>query len=197
MCIRDRHVVIEIPTQTGVAFRLERGQRLRVQDPQGQQVSDLFCFSATDAGEWLSSGRSVDYADTLLLTTGHALYSNRSRVMLRILEDEVGRHDFLMTPCSLAMFQIVARDEAWHPSCHENLAKNLAPFGISPDQISTTFNIFMNVVFEPSGRIHIEPPLSRAGQSILFEAEMDLLVGLTACSHEETCLLYTSDAADE
>jgi uncharacterized protein len=178
--------VIEIPAQTGVAFQLKRGQRLRVQDPQGQQVSDLFCFNQTDPGEWLSSGRSVDYADTLLLTTGHALYSNRSRVMLRIVEDEVGRHDFLMTPCSLAMFQLVANNEEWHPSCHENLAKNLAPFGISPDQISTTFNIFMTVVFEPSGRIHIEPPTSRAGQSIVFRAEMDLLVGLTACSHEET-----------
>jgi uncharacterized protein len=178
--------VIEIPTQTGVGFVLRQGQRLRVQDPEGQQVSDLFCFNRADPGEWLSSGRSVDYADTLLLTTGHALYSNRSRVMLRILEDEVGRHDFLMTPCSLAMFRIVAGNEDWHPSCHENLAKNLEPFGISPDQISTTFNLFMNVVFEPSGRLHIEPPLSRAGQSILLQAEMDLLVGLTACSHEET-----------
>jgi hypothetical protein len=169
-----------------VAFTLRRGQRLRVQDPQGHQVSDLFCFNQSDFGEWLSSGRSIDYADTLLLTKGHVLYSNRSREMLRIVEDEVGRHDFLLTPCSLAMFQIVARNEEWHPSCHENLAKNLAPFGISPDQIATTFNIFMNVVFEPSGRIRIEPPASRAGQSILFEARMDLLVGLTACSHEET-----------
>ena len=175
-----------IPAQTGVAFSLRRGQRLRVQDPEGQQVSDLFCFNQADPGEWLSSGRSIDYADTLLLTRGHPLYSNRSREMLRIVEDDVGRHDFLMTPCSLAMFQIVARNQAWHPSCHENLAKSLAPFGISPDQIATTFNIFMNVVFEPSGRIHIEPPPSRAGQSIVFEAEMDLLVGLTACSHEET-----------
>lgn len=178
--------MIELPAQTGVAFTLRQGQRLRVRDPEGLQVSDLFCFNRTDPGEWLSSGRSVDYADTLLLTTGHALYSNRSRVMLRIVEDEVGRHDFLMTPCSLAMFRLVAGNEEWHPSCHENLAKNLAPFGISPDQISTTFNIFMNVVFEPSGRLHIEPPLSRAGQSILFQAEMELLVGLTACSHEET-----------
>ncbi len=172
--------------QTGFAFRLVQGSTLKVIDPHGQQVSDLFCFSATDLNESLSAGRSIDYADTVFLTAGHQLFSNRSRPMLTILEDTCGRHDFLLTPCSLKMFQLVAGAEIYHPSCHENLAENLAEFGVGPDQISTTFNIFMNVPVKSSGEITILPPTSTAGDFILFRAEMDLFVGLTACSHEET-----------
>jgi len=173
-----------IAPQTGVGFLLERGQRLRVIDPEGEQVSDLMAFARDDRREWLSSGRSLDYANTIYLTTGHVLYSNRSRPMFTILADEVGRHDFLLTPCSIETFRIIYDHQGDHPSCFGNLAKNLAPFGIEPDTIPTTFNIFMNVDVLPSGELKIGPPRSRAGESITFRAEMDLIVGLTACSAE-------------
>lgn len=175
-----------IPVQSGVCFQLLKGQKLKVIDPLGQQVSDLFCFNLRDHAETLSSGRSIDYNDQIYLTKGHDLYSNRSAVMLKILEDSCGRHDFLMTPCSLKMFQIVAQNQAYHPSCHENLAKSFAPYSISEDQISTTFNIFMNVEVSAAGELAIKIPKSKPGDSILLSAEMDLLVGLTSCSHEET-----------
>jgi uncharacterized protein len=175
-----------IAVQSGAGFKLKKGQLLKVTDLKGQQVSDLFCFNLNDFSESLSSGRSIDYNDKIFLSTGHQLYSNRSEVMLSIIEDSCGRHDFLMTPCSLKMFQIVADNSEYHPSCHENLAKSFSEFGISSDQISTTFNIFMNVSVASDGQIKIDQPISKAGDYILFKAEMDLLVGLTSCSHEET-----------
>ena len=177
---------IEIPAQKGAAFLLKRGQRLTVKDPNGQQVSDLFCFSADDPGEWFSAGRSIDYNETIYLTEGHTLYSNRSTPMLQWVKDTCGTHDALMTPCSLKMFQIVAGNDAYHPSCDENLAQNFARFDLSPDRIATTLNIFMNVKVSPEGKVSIHPPRSQAGDSVVFEALMDLIVGLTACSHEET-----------
>lgn len=51
-------------------------------DPRGEQVADLLAFNAHDLDEVISSGRTLDYAETLYLTTGHRLYSNRSQVML-------------------------------------------------------------------------------------------------------------------
>jgi len=176
----------EIPPQSGAGFTLRKGRALKITDPAGLQVADFFCFSLHDPREALSSGRSIDYNDTLRLTRGHALYSNRSEVMAVIQEDTCGRHDFLMPPCSLRMFQLVAGDEAYHPSCHENLAKAFAPFGLGEDQISTAFNLFMNVETAPDGGLSILPPLSKAGDYIVLEARMDLIVGLTACSHEES-----------
>jgi uncharacterized protein len=173
-----------LPPQSGTAFELNEGDVLRVIDPEGEQVADLTAFNRNDINEWLSSGRSIDYANTIYLTTNHVLYSNRSRPMLTITDDEVGRHDFLLTPCSPETFQIIYKDQHYHPSCFENLTTNLRRYGIQPDQIPTTFNIFMNVEVGQDGRLSILPPRSRPGQSISMRAEMDLIVGLTACSAE-------------
>ena len=170
--------------QTGTAFELRAGQELRVIDPEGEQVADFIAFNAADKKEWLSSGRSIDYANRIYLTKGDILYSNRSRPMLTIMEDDVGRHDFLLTPCSPETFEIIYKNDAPHPSCFANLARHLAPFGIEPDAVPTTFNIFMNVEVEADGTLKILPPRSKAGESILLRADMDLIVGLTACSAE-------------
>lgn len=176
-------MVHEIAPRSGVAFELARGQRLRVIDPQGEQVADLLAYNRADVGEVLSSGRSLDYASCIYLTTGHSLYSNRSNVLLKIVEDTVGRHDFLLTPCSAEMFRILYGDAHPHRGCFGNLAAALAPYGVPPDAIPTAFNVFMNVQVDgPTGRLRVDPPLSRAGDFIVFEACMDLVIGLTACS---------------
>lgn len=170
--------------QTGTAFELRAGQSLRVIDLEGEQVADLMAFNLSEKAEWLSSGRSIDYANRIYLTKGDILYSNRSQPMFTILEDDVGRHDFLLTPCSPETFQIIYKNEQYHPSCFENLATGLGRFGIAPDSIPTTLNLFMNVEVDANGVLKILPPRSRAGDSIVLRAEMDLIVGLTACSAE-------------
>lgn len=180
------HALNTLAPQTGTAFRLQAGERLEVIDPQGQQVCDLFCFDWNDRNEYLSASHSVDYNDTIFLTRGHSLYSNASGILLKILEDECGRHDFLMPPCSLKMFQLVGQNNEDHPSCHGNLSRAFKPFGIEPHQITTTFNIFMNVAVRENGALEILPPLSRPGARIVMQAERDLLVGLTACSHPQS-----------
>ena len=176
-------MIHEIAPRSGQALRLAKGQRLRVIDPLGEQVSDMLAFNARDTAEVISSGRTLDYASKLFLTTGDAIWSNRSRVMLKIVEDTVGRHDFLLTPCSKDTFRIIYGDEDPHQGCFGNLSHALEPYGITPDQIPVAFNIFMNVrVDGQSGELRVDPPLSRAGDHILFEAAMDLIIGLTACS---------------
>ena len=182
----DRIGQYHLDPQTGVGFLLGRGEVLRVIDPEGEQVSDLVAFLRGDATEWLSSGRSIDYNNTIYLTTGHVLYSNKSHPMLTILEDRVGKHDFLLTPCSQEMFTILYQHEGYHPSCFGNLATNLARYGIAEHQIPTTFNIFMTVDVDRSGALTTGPPMSRAGDFIDLRAEQDLVVGVTACSAEKS-----------
>ena len=172
--------------QTGVGFLLGRGRLLKITDPRGEQVSDVTAFAREDTSEWLSSGRTIDYANTIYLTKGHTLYSNRSRPMFSIVEDTVGRHDFLLTPCSPETFKLLYDQHDYHPSCFENLARSLATFGVTPDMIPTTFNVFMNVLVLPSGELRIDPPTSRAGDYITLRAETDLIVGVTACSAEKS-----------
>ena len=173
----------EIAPRSGIALAMDKGQRLTVIDPCGEQVADLLAFNRADVREAISSGRTLDYAGKIYLTAGDPLYSNRSNVMLDIVEDSVGRHDFLLTPCSKETFRIIYGDKDPHHGCFGNLANALQPYGIEPDMIPTAFNCFMNVPVDGStGRMTVEPPLSKAGDRIVFSARMDLIIGLTASS---------------
>ena len=176
----------KINKQSGAAFELKKGQKIKVIDPEGEQVSDMVLFNALDKREKLSSGKTLDFEESILISKGNFLWSNRSQKMMKILEDTNGRNDFLLAPCSKETFEIMYQHQGYHPSCFENLYTNLKDYGIEPDDIPTAFNIFMNVQFNPNGKLTVEPPLSKAGDHVLFEAQMDLIVGLTACSAEDS-----------
>jgi uncharacterized protein len=178
---------LTIAPQSGAAVVLEAGDRLAITSPTGEQVADLFAFRADDYGERLSSGRTIDYEGSIFVREGSRLYSNRSNVMFFIEEDTAGRHDFLLTPCSQEMFEKLYGVTAHHPSCFENLVRVLVPHGVSPDDIGITLNVFMRVdVNATTGAIDVAMPSSRPGDVLVLRAEMDLLVGVTACSAELT-----------
>ena len=172
-----------IPPRSGVSFIWKKGQRLKIVDIEGEQVSDFICFNYHDKREYLSSGRTIDYAETILLTIGHSFYSNRSNIMFDMIEDTVGRHDFLLTPCSADTFRIIYGHTEPHRGCFGNLCAVLKKYGIGPDDIPVSFNIFMHVtVDDETGKISVLPPKSKAGDHVVLEASMDIIVGLTACS---------------
>lgn len=172
-----------IPPCSARALKLKTGDALLVIDPEGQQVSDVVAFARDDLREYLSSGRSIDYASRLWLSTGDVLYSNRSRPMFTILEDTCGRHDFTLTPCSKDTFAIIYGHKDPRPGCEGNLVEALAPWDIGVDRIPIAFNVFMNVSVDATdGAIEVCPPTSRPGDYVRLRAEMPLVVALTACS---------------
>jgi len=178
-----RGETIRIPPCSGHAVELEAGDELVVIDPMGQQVSDLTAFCHDDLDEYLSSGRSIDYASKLWLSTGDVLYSNRSRPMFTIVEDTCGRHDFTLTPCSKEMFEKLYGEKEGRPGCEGNLANALAQWGITRDRVPVAFNIFMHVSVDgDTGRIAVLPPRSRPGDYLRLRAQMPLVVAMTACS---------------
>lgn len=171
-----------IPPRSGKGIELKKGQRLKVVDMQGEQVSDFFCFMKDDPEDYLSSGRTMDYLSKLIPSTGDILYSSKSRPMARIVEDSVGRHDFLLTPCSKDTFRIIYGDEHPHHGCEGNLKEAFRSFNMNLEAFPTTLNLFMNVVIDKEGVIKVDAPTSKRGDFIIIEAMEDLLVGLTACS---------------
>jgi uncharacterized protein YcgI (DUF1989 family) len=178
---------VRIEPRTGMGVRLKAGDRLRIVDPEGEQVSDLLAFDAEDPREVLSSGRTIDYNNSIYLREGDTLYSNRSTPMLKLVRDTAGEHDFLLTPCSPEMFRKLYGINSPRPSCFGNLVKNLEPMGIAPDQIGTTLNVFMSVRPDgETGELTIGPPSSGPGDAAEFEVLRDLIVGVTACSAEKS-----------
>lgn len=178
----EHDTVTRIEPRTGTAFTMSAGETLRVIDIEGRQVSDLLAYARSDVREVISNGRTFDYEETIALTMGHCLWSNRSRRMLTITRDDVGHHDFLLTPCSSDTFKHFYPDKPVHRGCFGNLAAALEPWGIGPDAIPTAFNVFMNVPVASDGSLEVLPPTGKAGDVIELRAEMDLVIGLTACS---------------
>ena len=170
-----------IPAASGVGLRLKRGEGLRIIDTEGGQTGDLLAFSK-DGRECLSNGRSFDYGGKIYFSSGDVLWSDRSNRMLTIVADDVGRHDFLYASCTQEMYRIERKVTGYHPNCADNLRDALQELNISPAALPTSFNFFMNVdVVGPEGRLVFAAPRSRPGASILFRAEMDLAIALSAC----------------
>jgi uncharacterized protein len=172
----ERHIVA---AASGAGLRLRRGEQLRVIDPEGGQSGDLVAFSP-DGKQRLSNGRTFDYGGKIFLSTGDVLWSDRSSPMLTIVEDQVGRHDFLYSPCSIEMYRMQYGVTGYHPNCHDNLCTALRELGVQPEPLTTAFNFFMNVDVV-DGRLSFAPPLSTAGEWVQFRAEMDLAIALSSC----------------
>jgi uncharacterized protein YcgI (DUF1989 family) len=171
---------IIIPAGGGAGLRLARGEQLRIIDPEGGQSGDLMAFSA-DGSERLSNGRTFDYLGKVYLTTGDVLWSDRSNPMLTIVADDVGRHDFLYASCSLEMYRLQYGVTGYHANCHDSLCSALRELGVEGRPLPTAFNFFMSVDISPEGRLSFTPPRSRAGDSFVVRAEMDLAVAISAC----------------
>ena len=173
--------VHEVPAATGGAWRVPAGGLVRVTDVEGGQSGDVFFVDAVDVTDGLSNGRSFDYNGTVLLTVGATLFSSKSRTLATIVHDDVGRHDFLYTPCSQEMFEIQYGVTAPHPNCYDNLTGALSGLGVPAATVTVAFNVFMCTSVAADGRLSISPPRSRSGDSIVFRAERDVFVAVSAC----------------
>ena len=173
-----------IAPQRGAAVVLAPGDRLTLLDPCGEQVSDLYLVATDDVAEVFSSGRTTDFNNSIYVSTGSRLWSNRSRVLAEVVDDTVGVHDLTLTPCSQATFDLLYPEfhGAPHPSCFANLCDALAPFGVDPDRIGTTLNVFMDVWTDTRGELHIDPPPTRPGDLFTIEARLPVVAGIIMLS---------------
>ena len=178
----DRRQIV--PPRSGIAFVLKRGQRFRITDLEGQQVSDLVAFVLGDVTERLSQGNTRKLNNTWLLSTGHRLYSTKCRALLTIVADTVRRHDLQSSACSPYDYPI-RFGVTNHPSCLAILSRVLAAYGIPEHLIPDPFNVFMNTGLERDGRIDVRAPLSGPGDYVEFEGDTECLVAMTVCPQDQ------------
>jgi uncharacterized protein YcgI (DUF1989 family) len=164
----------------GAGLRLKRGQHLRIVDIDGGQTGDLVAFSA-DGRHRSSAGRTFDYAGKIYISTGDALWSDRSEAMLTIVADDVGKHDLLYAPCSMEMYRLQYGATEYHANCYDNLCSAFRELGIEPEPLPSSLNFFMNAHVAPDGRLSLLAPRTRAGAALTVRADMDLLIALTSC----------------
>jgi len=167
------------------AFRFPKEGVLEVVDVEGRQCCDFACFVEADPREKMSTHATIMRNGTIYLTKGHALYSSRHRRMVAIIDDTVGvgGHDLLAGSCS-QVSNFTKFGVQGSPNCTANLTAALSDFDIPSSLLEGTFNIFMRMTIDQTGRTEIREPLSAAGAHIVLQAELECIAAISNCPQE-------------
>jgi uncharacterized protein len=172
---------ITIAPQSGEAIAVKRGDRIRVIDPKGQQVADLWAFATEDGLDWLSTSQTRNVTERLFPRVGESFYSTRAEPMLTLIEDaSPGPHDMLYPACDRALYDHVGLPD--HPNCHDNLIAALERANTTISFVPDPVDLFQNSLPQPDGRIEVLASINPPGGNVTLQAERDLLLVVTACS---------------
>jgi uncharacterized protein YcgI (DUF1989 family) len=185
-----------VPPNSGAAFEVARGQRLRV---AATTIVDFVAFNRHDLRERFDQARTKTYNSKIWISAGDVLMTKSNNPLLRIVADTYagqGTHDLQKGMCSGRRFQLAAREgrvaEYYNRpiaaeslpdhGCWENLSGALAPYGIPPEDVPSPFNLFQTLAIDfTTGRMANTSIRPRPGTHVDFVAEMDALVAVSAC----------------
>ena len=126
----------------------------------------------------------------LLPSTKEAFLDNRRAPILTIIEDtSPGAHDVLFAACSPERYlQLGATND--HDNCAENLCNAVKELKdnafdktlefLESGWIPDPLNLFMNVIVKVN-KLHFSDPVSGRGNYIVFRAEQECVVIMSAC----------------
>jgi urea carboxylase-associated protein 1 len=160
------------------------GQMLRIVDLEGNQAVDTLFYNAADSDEHYSATDTIRVQGNIYLTTGSVLLTNRSRPLLRIVDDTCGRHDTLGGACSAESNTVrYALEKRPMHNCRDSFLLALARDGIGMTKrdLPSNINFFMNVPVTPDGGLTFADGISAPGRHVELEALMDVRVLISNC----------------
>ncbi len=175
---------IEIPARRGKAARLAKGQRIKMINTHGTQVVDTWAFNADDLGEFMSMEHTRAHIGKIIPAVGDVLYSNRRRPILTLAEDSSpGIHDTIIAACDRNRYKFLGV-EGHHDNCEDNLFAGMKELGLTPPEVPSPLNMWMNIPVKPDHSIGWEAPVSRPGDYVVLRAEMDVIMAFSACPQD-------------
>jgi uncharacterized protein YcgI (DUF1989 family) len=175
---------VPIPAREGRGIRISAGDRVRVIDPEGGQVADVFAFCTDDPSEYHSAEHTRVYVGHLYPRVGERIVTNRRRPILTLeADDSPGIHDMLCAACDPTRYQGLGV-EGWHASCQENLLGAMSKLGVERVEIPQPINLFMNIPIGADGELGWLPAPTRPGDSTTLRAELDCYLVVSACPQD-------------
>jgi hypothetical protein len=115
-------------------------------------------------------------------STGSFLWSAppRERALLYVLEDTVGRNDVLFPRCSAYVYESAYGFDA-HTNCHDIQAEAQREYGLTPDDVHDSFNLFMCTEVTLDGRATITRQETKPGDYVDLLALVDVLAVPNVC----------------
>lgn len=174
----------QLPARQGRAVALKAGQSIRIVNTHGHQVVDTWAFNAQDLGEFLSMEHMRAAIDRVSPKPGDKLVTNKRRPILSLEEDSSpGVHDTFIAACDIYRYQGLGCTE-YHENCADNLRAGMAGLGLTPPEVPSPLNLWMNIPIKTDGSIGWEEPVSKPGDYVVLKAEMDCIVAMSACPQD-------------
>lgn len=167
-----------------ISFEIETGQRLKLGQPDGEQVADLISFNRDDTREILSMHTSRAVNLNWRLTAPMKLYSNRSGAMWHIEEDLTAENycggGYCSEHLNVARYGEKGKGA---PNCQANLEAAIRGYGMDrwSFNVDACFNIFMTVAYDPDGVWEIREPKGKPGDYMVMRALMPQIVAISNC----------------
>ena len=203
-----RHTV---PPREALCVAVPRGSFFRIVSVEGPQVGDLNLWNAHDLTERFYSGKTRALHGTHL-STGDRMWSTfpALRPMATITDDTLdwygfdadggSVHDVIGTRCDPYTNRLLSGGD-YHHCCHSNLTRALArhtgrPAAEVEPLVHDVLNVFMCTGFTAdTHQYFMKASPVRPGDHLEFFAEIDLLVGLSACPGGDCGAEHSSDTA--
>ncbi|MBE9178952.1 DUF1989 domain-containing protein [Oculatella sp. LEGE 06141] len=159
---------------------IPRGSILRIIDLEGCQAVDFLCYNAADPSERYNAADTMKIQGNIFLAKGTKLYSGLGRVLFTVIEDTCGNHDTIAGCCS-AESNVVRYGKTNTPNCRDNFLQILGEFGLGKKDIVSNVNFFMSVPVHPDGAMAVSDGVSKPGDYVDLQAEMDVLATISNC----------------
>jgi uncharacterized protein YcgI (DUF1989 family) len=166
---------------TGRAIELRKGQVLRIEQIKGGQCVDFNCFNLHDYREFMHTGRTRT-EHGINPGPGDFMWSAppRERPMIYILADTVHCNDVMYPRCSPFLFENSFGFRI-HTNCHDIQSEAQREYGLTPDDVHDSFNLFMNTGVDAAGKLFIKRQRSKPGDHVELLALIDVLAVPNVC----------------
>lgn len=168
-----------VPAKAPWGRIIRQGEVLTITDLEGAQAVDFLCYDAANPSERYFHPNTIKKAGTILLTTGHTLYSDYANPLMTIVADTHGGHDTIGGCCS--QWSNCMLYGVPNKGCRENFLEALAPFGLGWKDIVPNINWFMSVPVGSDGKAAIALGASKPGARVELRADRDVIAVLSNC----------------
>jgi hypothetical protein len=202
-----------IPPRSASCINVNAGQFFRIKSVDGPQVGDLNLWSRKELSEFFYSGKTRALYGTHV-STKDRLWSSlpTMRPMATITHDTLdwygfdsfggSVHDIIGTRCDPYTNNLISGGGQYHYCCHSNLTRALAKhcdlkLNIAEKYVHDVLNVFMCTGFtRDTGQYFMKESPVKPGDYLEFFAEIDLIVGLSACPGGNCASEHSSDQAN-
>lgn len=165
----------------GKALPMKAGEVLRITQLGNGQCADFNCFNLHDYKERLSVGFTRMHS--FRPKKGDFLWSNppRNRPMMAILEmPATCVTDTLHARCNAFIFEDYYGFDL-HTNCQDTFAEAIGEYGLTPDDVHGSFNLWMDTGWDDQGMTYIRRNSGRKGDYVDLLALMDVLAVPILC----------------